>query len=322
MLYALNGFNHLLSNLFMNLFDYDIEIISAPSILGLKPNGVEHLAASLLAAGLAEQVKSGHHVIHVPTLNTLYNHQRDLETSCLNTIPIRNFSITLGKIVLNSINKQRFALVLGGDCSILIGVMQALKAKGLYGLIFIDAHADFYEPEKSITGEVADMDLAIVTGRGPELLININDQCPYVKDEHVVHIGQRDWEETKKFGSQDILETSIPCFDLGFIEKNGIQHATNKVIQRIKNLPIEGCWIHFDTDVLADEINPAVEYRLPGGLQFEQVEYCLRSLLLTGKIIGMSVTIFNPTFDGGGNIANNIVQSMGKAFDLSVEQSV
>ena len=306
----------------MNLFDYDIEIIAAPSILGLKPNGVEHLAASFLAAGLAEQVKSRHHVIHAPTLNTLYDHQRDPDTDCLNTIPIRNFSITLGEIVLNSINKQRFALVLGGDCSILIGILQALKAKGLYGLIFIDAHADFYEPEKSITGEVADMDLAIVTGRGPELLININNQCPYVKDEHVVHIGQRDWEETKKFGSRDILETSIPCFDLEFIKKNGIQQTTNKVVQHIKNLPIEGCWIHFDTDVLADEINPAVEYRLPGGLQFDQVEYCLRSLLLTGKIAGMSVTIFNPTFDIDGNIANNIVQSMGKAFDLNFAQSV
>ncbi|HWV73362.1 MAG TPA: arginase family protein [Pseudosphingobacterium sp.] len=302
--------------------DYDIEIIAAPSILGLKPNGVEHLAASLLAAGLADLVKSRHHVIHAPTLNKLYNHQRDLKANCLNTIPIRNFSITLGNIVLNSINKQCFALVLGGDCSILIGILQALKTKGLYGLIFIDAHADFYEPEKSITGEVADMDLAIVTGRGPESLININNQCPYVKDEHVVHIGQRDWEETKKFGSQDILQTSIPCFDLGFIKKNGIQQTTNKVVQHIKNLPIEGCWIHFDTDVLADEINPAVEYRLPGGLQFEQVEYCLRNLLLTGKIAGMSVTIFNPTFDVSGNIANNIVQSMGKAFDLNFAQSV
>lgn len=58
------------------------------------------------------------------------------------------------------------------------------------GLIFLDANADFYEPEKSITGEVADMDLAIVTGRGPELLTNINDQRPYLRDENVIHIGQ------------------------------------------------------------------------------------------------------------------------------------
>ncbi|CAN5501775.1 hypothetical protein BH23BAC1_BH23BAC1_25200 [soil metagenome] len=65
---------------------------------------------------------------------------------------------------------------MGGDCSIHIGIMSALKEKGNYGLIFLDTHADFYAPEQSITGEVADMDLAIVTGRGPEILNNINNQ--------------------------------------------------------------------------------------------------------------------------------------------------
>jgi arginase len=62
---------------------------------------------------------------------------------------------------------------------------------------FLDAHADFYQSEKSISGEVADMDLAIVTGQGPEILKNINNLHPYVKDENVIHIEQRDWEETK-----------------------------------------------------------------------------------------------------------------------------
>jgi len=34
------------------------------------------------------------------------------------------------------------------------------------------------------------MDLAISTGRGPDILTNIDGLKPYVQDEHVIHIGQ------------------------------------------------------------------------------------------------------------------------------------
>lgn len=297
---------------------YDIQIISAPSILGLKPNGVEELGASLLASGLGENLGTQHEVIHVPTLNHLYNEERDNETNCLNPKTMKEFSLTLSKVVSDTINKNHFAFVLGGDCSILLGTMPALKAKGTYGLLFIDAHADFYEPEKSITGEVADMDLAIITGRGPDILTNIGDLKPYVKDANVIHIGQRDWEETKKFGSRDIRETNIKCINLADIESKGIHSAIAEALQYIDQLKTEGFWIHFDTDVLADEINPAVEYHLPGGLTFEQSEQLIRSFLLTGKIAGISVTIFNPRFDKDGHIAKNIAESLDRSFDLAL----
>ncbi|MBC7875210.1 MAG: arginase family protein [Ferruginibacter sp.] len=301
----------------MKSLNDNIEILSAPSILGLKPTGVEELGESLLAAGLAAKLKCIHPVIHVPTLNSLYNDKRDPETNCLNPIPLRDFFLTLGKAISATINNSRFPFVLGGDCSILLGIFSALKVKANYGLIFLDAHADFYEPEKSITGEVADMDLAILTGRGPALLTNINHQRPYVKNENVIHIGQRDWEETRKYGSRDIRETTINCIPLADIESKGMHNTCTEVLQTMNQIDVEGFWIHFDTDVLSDEINPAVDYRLPGGLQFQQTEYLLRTLLLTGRITGISVTIFNPKLDPDKIISNNIAESLGRAFDLS-----
>lgn len=51
----------------MKLFNYDIEIISAPSILGLKPTGEESLGKSLFDSGLVEKLRCTHSVIHVPT---------------------------------------------------------------------------------------------------------------------------------------------------------------------------------------------------------------------------------------------------------------
>lgn len=57
-------------------------------------------------------------------------------------------------------------MVLGGDCSILLACMLALKERGVYGLAHVDAHADFYQPEAEPAGEAASMDLALVVGRG------------------------------------------------------------------------------------------------------------------------------------------------------------
>ncbi len=290
-----------------------IQIICAPSILGLKPSGVELLPESLLNSGLNKLIDSKNPIIELPAPNHLYSNRRDPETNCLNPLLIRDYSIELGKAI-DTINKDQFALVLGGDCSILIGIMQALKGNGKFGLIFLDAHADFYEPEKSITGEVADMDLAIVTGRGPEVLTNINNRKPYVDDELVIHIGQRDWEETKKYRSQDIRETKIKCFSLEEIRTGGINNTVKAILTHIKRMDTDGFWIHFDTDVLSDDINPAVDYRLPGGLELEEVKEVLKSIIQTGMIFGLSVSIFNPELDIDGHssksIAHLIVQSL------------
>ncbi|WP_298738939.1 arginase family protein [uncultured Chitinophaga sp.] len=292
----------------------DIELITAASILGLKPSGVEHLAGRLLSTGLEAKLQLQHPVLHMPTMNAQYSGQRDTDTHCLNTDAIINFSQQLADIIASTVQLQRFALVLGGDCSILLGVMSGLKTLGSYGLVFLDAHADFYEPERSVSGEVADMDLAIVTGRGPEKLTNMNGLRPYVRDEHVIQVGQRDAAETAQYGSRDIRNTAIRVFDMATIEKNGMERVTADVTAEIRQWDTSGCWLHFDTDVLSDDINPAVDYRLPGGLHFEQVEHFIRQLLQTGKMAGMSVTIFNPLLDTDSTIAKKISATLVSAF--------
>lgn len=99
----------------------DIQIISAASILGLKPSGVEMLPSALLTHGLKEGLQSNHVVVDVPTLNHLYHPERDKETGVLNGEPLKAFSISLKNVIQKFPFDSKFALVLGGDCSILIG---------------------------------------------------------------------------------------------------------------------------------------------------------------------------------------------------------
>lgn len=295
-----------------------VQILAAPSILGLRPSGVEHLPESLIKSGLVDKIGAIETIVEVGTLNAAYSRERDPETNCLNTTAVRTFSISLMDEVTRQINKPVFPLVLGGDCSILIGILPALKAKGEFGLVFLDAHADFYQPEASATGELADMDLAIVTGRGPEIVTNINDLKPFVEDVNVFHIGQRDAEETMQYGSQDIANTSINLFDLSVLKAAGVECVIADTIARLDILQLDGFWIHFDTDVISDEENPAVDYRLPDGLSFGEAGHILRRLIQTGKAAGMSVTIFNPSLDKDGRIATKVVDCLAYAFQTSL----
>ena len=227
----------------------------------------------------------------------------------LNGASIALFSKDLSKIVNIEIEKKNFTIVLGGDCSILIGVLLGLRKIGRYGLFFIDGHSDFYRPLASTTGEVADMELSFVSGRGPDILSNIEGLKPLVLDKDIVVFGYRDAEQSKSYGSNDIRNTNMRVLDLSDVRNLGIKKAASLAISNfLTRENLSGFWIHLDADVLDDRIMPAVDYRLGnGGLEFSELSYLLKILISSQKAIGMTITIYNPNLDPSGSIAKNFV---------------
>ena len=283
-------------------------IIDTPSILGLRPKGVEDLPEALKRAGLYEKLGAEYADRIKPSLQ--YNPKRDNKTLLLNAEGIRGFSLELSNAVSRVLGNKQFPIVLGGDCSIVTGPLLTLRRYGRYGLFFIDGHADFYQPETSVTGEVADMDLAIVSGRGPDILTNIDGLKPYVRDEDIVLFGYRDAEQSSIYGSQDVRNTSIHVFDLSDVKKLRIITAATLATKSLLKKELDGFWIHLDADVLDDAIMPAVDYRLEGGLNFSDISELLRALISTRRAVGMTITIFNPHLDLDGSIANEFVLSI------------
>lgn len=282
-------------------------VIDAPSILGLRPTGVEHLPDALKAAGLLVLLKAedAGRVEPLP-----YNPRRDPETLILNPAALKTYSLRLANVVSDVLRQGKFPLVLGGDCSNIIGIMLALRRAGRFGLVFIDGHADFYQPEAEPTGEVASMDLAIVSGRGPGVLTDIDGLRPLVRDENIVAFGFRDAEQQTEYGSQDIRETAIHAYEFAEIRQVGAAVAAKQAAGILRRNDVEGFWIHLDVDVLDDAVMPAVDYRLPGGLSWDELSATLRVLMATGDAIGLNVGIFNPALDKNGAIARELVSCL------------
>ncbi len=287
-------------------------VIEAPSILGLRPTGVETLPEVLLQAGLIDRLRARHAGRVAP--DRPYSAERDTTTLTLNANGIAAYSRTLADAVGEVIDRGELPVVLGGDCSILLGNLLALRRRGRYGLWFVDGHADFYNPEANPNGEAASMDLAFATGRGPEVLTNIEGRGPLVRDEDVVAFGYRDWEEQAAYGSQP-LPAALQAIDLRRIRSAGIAVAAREAVRHLTRSdgPERGFWVHVDADVLDDTIMPAVDYRLPGGLSWAELTTALRIGIESQRMAGLEVTIYNPKLDPERTAARGLARAIGDA---------
>ncbi|RCS22549.1 arginase family protein [Phyllobacterium salinisoli] len=281
---------------------YSYAILEAPSTLGLASEGVERLPEQLLEFGLADRVnarRAGR--LAVPPRQPT----PDAKTGVLNAGAIARWSPKLADAMEMLLDAGEFPIVLGGDCTILLGSMLALKRRGRYGLLFIDGNADFFQPEAEPNGEGASMDLAWATGNGPTLLTDIEGRRPLVRLDDVVALAYRDHKDQEGFGSQP-LPKELKTLDLPAVRKMGIEAATREAVDHLKRPELEGFFIHLDADCLDDAIMPAVDFRVPGGLSWDELGTGLRIAMASGKAVGLEVTIYNPRLDEDGSAGRGL----------------
>jgi arginase len=288
-------------------------VLEAPSTLGLRSSGVEQLPAVLLQYGLAERLSARRAGLVAP--DSQRSTHRDPQTNVLNAPAIATYTLKLADAVAPLLDAGEFPVVLGGDCSILLGPALALRRRGRYGLLFIDGHADFYQPEAEPFGEAASMDLALATGYGPSLLTRFEGRVPLVKPSDAVAFGFRDAKDQAEYGSQP-LPAELRSFDLPTIHRIGIAAAAKDAISHLSRSGLDGFFIHVDADCLDDAVMPAVDYRLPDGLSPEQLTTVLTMAIDSGHAVGVEITIYNPALDPDGRagkvLADVLVNALSK----------
>lgn len=289
--------------------DRPYAIVEAPSTLGLATDGVELLPDRLLELGFAERIhalRAGR--LAVPPKDPM----PDSETGTLNATAIAAWSPKLADTVETVLDAGAFPVILGGDCTILLGSMLALRRRGRYGLLFIDGNADFFQPEAEPNGEGASMDLAFVTGYGPSLLTDIEGRSPLVRPEDVVAFAYRDHEDQEEYDSQP-LPQRLKVLDLPALRAMGIEAAAREAVDHLTREELDGFFIHLDADCLDDAIMPAVDFRVPGGLSWDELGAALQIALSSGKAVGLEITIYNPRLDEDGSAGRGLADLLAAA---------
>ncbi|MFJ4633870.1 arginase family protein [Streptomyces sp. NPDC088847] len=295
-------------------------IIEAPSVLGHIPThlGVAAMPDALLNAGLADRLsarKAGR--VESPT----WREPRDPDTGIMNPQEINAYSVLLADAVGGVIDQDEFPIVIGGDCSIVLGTMLALRRRGRYGLLYIDGHTDFYQPEANpILGAASASDLAFATGRGPAVVADIESRGPLVRDDDVVAFGYRDGA-TQNYNRSQLLPSDLLALDRHAVRVLGTETAAEEAVAHLtRDEGPDGYWIHVDVDVLDQSIMWAVDAPQPDGFSWEDLATVLRVAMSSPRAIGFEITIYNPDMDPGGLSGRGLAATVGKALSQFANQ--
>lgn len=275
------------------------------ALLGIPFNGdgtpptQENPANALRDAGLVDSLRScgisvrDHGDVAVPFFEGI----RDPETQVLNLSAWIEVSKAAAHKIRRIGSDKEFLVVLGGDCSVLLGIFGALSSEhDKVGLVFLDGHTDYRTPERSETGEPADIELAVLTGKGPERLVGLFEKRPLVGEDRVVAFGFREPDL--------IAESEIRCFDRKAIGEIGIARAVRAGLTYLGGS--HPLWLHFDVDVLDPMVMP-VNFPEEDGLSLQETEELLAACLSHGSVLGLSVACYHPVLDPSGIAAGHLV---------------
>lgn len=211
---------------------------------------------------------------------------------------------------------DRFPLILGGDCPVMLGGLAAAHQRlGRVGLMFVDGHEDAYPPHASPTGEAADMEFAFAIGLYLEdAPKEFATRFPIVQPSDTVIIGARDTADLKHDRVVS-LASKVRVISGARAKTQDCAALTREELARLEASGVSGVWLHTDLDVLSSAALAAVDYRQPGGFSWKQLSSVAHTAIGRPSTIGWDITIYNPDIDPHQTHAATIVKFIAAAFN-------
>lgn len=218
--------------------------------------------------------------------------------------------------VEQTLDAGRFPVLYGGDCCVLLGAVPAVRdATGGAGLLHVDGHEDATTMEQSMTGEAANMEIALLLGmtgqRAPQPL---RGRLPALRPEAVEMLGQRDANYRDEIGVASIADR-VRLHPPQQLRREPERTAAAAVASITAHA--SGWWLHVDLDVL-----DATEFRacgaagdpsMPEGLTWAHLTAITKTALSADGCRGWSIGVYNSDLDPDGRDASQIVAYLAAA---------
>ncbi|MFC0628416.1 arginase family protein [Kribbella deserti] len=286
----------------------EVVVVDAPTNLGLRPPadgvvpGCYKLAGALRDRGLVGRIGAtdGGYVVP-PRYDRAGWRPGD---GVFNAAAIAAYSRKVAERLQPILADGKFPVVLGGECSLLLGPTLALKRRGRFGVAYLDGHSDFRHTGNSpYVGAAGGEALALVTGRGQADLVDLDGLAPYVRDNDAVSLGIRaDDEDHDEMVAAGILVRSAQTIAADPAK------AAAEALARLESL--DGFWVHLDVDILDASVMPAVDSPDPGGIDHDELIALLQPLIRSPKCAGIDIGIFDPDLDPDGTLAAELTTTL------------
>ena len=282
-----------------------IALIGAPSSAAAFLAGSEKAPAALRAAGLVEKLQNaGYEVIdHGDCAPRLFadddEHRRARNLPAivagLNDLKARaEVAIKSGALVL----------VLGGDCSQVIGLLTG--ARRYYknvSLLWFDRDADLNTPASTPSGRIDGMVVANIIGKGAPELTRFWGDGALVREPDVLLFGLERLDPPE----QDFLTRSpMRHTYLADIQLAGPEKAAKTALTQM-HADTREFVVHLDTDVLDVAELPSVNVPGTGGLRVSDARTILQEIAKHKNLLALDISQYNPDKDPDGSGAKKLV---------------
>lgn len=194
-------------------------------------------------------------------------------------------------------------LFVGGDHSITIGTVAAVRQRSKIGVIWVDAHADFNTPETSPSGNIHGMSLAVLLGDGVPELVNVGYDGAKLKPEDVIMIGIRDVDPAER---ERLRHSGITVYTMREIDELGISTVTQRILKQFSHL--DQIHVSFDLDSCDPSFAPGVGTPVLGGLSYREAHLLMEILADSHKVHSIDVVEINPILDNRNATAQAAVE--------------
>lgn len=202
-----------------------------------------------------------------------------------------------------SVQRDEFAIFIGGDHSISIGSVASAAKDEPIGLIWIDAHGDFNTPETSPSGNIHGMPVAALIGDGDESLVNVGYPGAKLQSTHIVQIGIRDLDNAER---DRLTHSGISVFTMRHVDELGMAAVARQALDRLRHL--NRIHVSLDMDALDPDEAPGVGTAVPGGLSYREAHLLMEILGDSNRVKSLDIVEINPILD-----------SMNRTAELGVE---
>ena len=196
----------------------------------------------------------------------------------------------------------RLPLVLGGDCTITLGVLAGFDEAGL---VYFDGDADLTTPERSESGVADTMGMTHLLGGGSPRLAGFGSRCPLLRPEQVVLFGfspaELDTMEWTELVSRHLYAAPAPAVRA---DPAGQARAARAYLSRRASTYL----VHLDVDVLHTGLFPLANFPHFAGLTLAEVSAGLGEFTSGAKFGGLVITEVNPDHDPEGQLIRTLVR--------------
>jgi arginase len=288
-----------------------VALIGVASSAGTHHAGQDQAPAALRAAGFVDRLRAGGVTVEDrgDVVHEVFAAD-EMGSTARNLTAVVRVARAVAAAVGEALADGVLPLVLGGDCTITLGVVAgAQRHDPRVGLLYLDGDADLATPESTGSGVLDAMGIAHLLGVADTELARLGAGPPMLADERLAMLGYdesdpetfvadvlRDRPELVRFADHQVRADPAGCASAAL---TALQRHTSSLV------------VHFDVDAVDSRDLPLANYPHYGtGISLDAAGEVLAVLCGAPTLAAVVLTEVNPSYDPTGRQLARYVETV------------